>query len=245
MAVKAQLRSLALFEIKGMAEALSSARQHQLITRENSLLNLTYDLCGVTVRTMTIRDYVLLERIGCPFLSRLEPDMESIAMFLWVLSEQFQKWADAAGWRGLVPTFQPVAAFVHARKIRRKFGKSIPETSEAVVVKAFEYIDTMFFDSPPALGNGQESCLSYLTGWFDAIQSEYKFSSEQVWSMGLPELFQRLNAIHLRKSSHVPQFNKGTDSIKLFILRGLRTKEFTLEDLAQGRVKIPLTFSTN
>lgn len=115
----------------------------------------------------------------------------------------------------------------------------MPESTEPVAVKCFEYIDTMFYDSPPALAGGHESCLSYLTGWFDAIQSEYNFSSEIVWSMGLPELFQRLNAIRQRNNPQVPQFNKGTDEVKLFILRGLRSKEFSMDDLKSGRVKIP------
>ena len=235
MGLKPPMKSLALREIPGLAEALASAKSNQLVTRENSLLNLSYDLCGLKARTMTIRDYVLLQRIGSPFIRRVEPTMDDLAIFLWVLSPQFNKWLG----RKWFAFLQPVAAFFHGRKVRRVFGKNIPETSEAVVVKCFEYIDKMFYDSPPALANGQESCLCYLTGWFDAIQSEYQFPSEQVWNMGLPELFQRLNAIRQRNNPSVPSFNKGTDSIKLFVLRGLRSKEFTIEDLAQGRVIIP------
>lgn len=227
-------------EIPGLAEALVQAKSNQLVTRENSLLNLSYDLCGIKVRTMTIRDYVLLDRFGSPFISRSEPSMDDLALFLWVLSPQFDKWVN----RKWFAFLRPVAAFFYGRKVRKAFGKNIPDTSEAVVVKCFEYIDIMFYDSPPAMVNGQESCLSYLTGWFDALQSEYHFSSEQVWAMGLPELFQRLNAIRQRNNPSVPSFNKGTDSIKLFVLRGLRSKEFTMEDLKAGKVKIP-SFSNN
>jgi len=231
---------LSLSQIPGLAEALSQAKHRQFITRENSLLNLTYDLCGIKVRTMTVRDYVLLERIGSPFVSRVEPEMADLALFLWILSPNFNMW-NSRWWLAWPRT---LAAFLYGRKVSSMFGSNIPETSELVIVKAFEYIDTMFYDSPPALTSGYESCLSYLTGWFDSIQSEYHFTSNQVWDMGLPELFQRLNAIRQRNNPQVPTFNKGTDEIKLFVLRGLRSKQFTLEDLAQGRVKMP-TFSSN
>lgn len=227
--------SLSFDQIQGLAEAISEARHNQFVTRENSLLNLTYDLCGIKVRTMTVSDYVLLERIGSPFVSRIEPTLYDLALFFWILSPNFPKWNK----RRWLAWLRPLANFIHGKKVKRKFGKDMPATSEPVVVKAFEYIDVMFFDSPPSMANGQESCLSYLTGWFDMMQSEYHFSSEQVWDMGLPELFQRLNAIRQRNNPSVPQFNKGTDAVKLFVLRGLRSKEFTMDDLKDGKVKLP------
>ena len=234
--------SLPLSDIPGLTEALAAAKSKQLVTRENSLLNLTYDICGFKVRTMTVLDYVLLERIGSPFVSRSEPTLDELAMFLWILSPQFPKW-NRRKWLAFL---QPVAAFIHGRKVRAMFGKNIPTTSEAAVEAAFGYIGAMFYDSPPGLAGGRESCLSYLTSWFDSIQHEYPaFTSEKVWEMGLPELFQRLNAIRLRNNPSVPSFNKGTDAVKLFILRGLRSKEFTIQDLAQGRVKMPESFSPN
>ena len=234
-------KSLALSDIPGLAEAMAVAKGNQLVTRENSLLNLTYDIFGFKVRTMTVRDYVLLERFRSPFISRVEPTLDDLSFFLWALSPQFNKWLGRK-WLGWL---QPVAALFYGCKVRKAFGSKLPDTSEPAVVKCFEYIDTMFYDSPPALTKGGESCLCYLTGWFDAIQSEYHFPSEQVWAMGLPELFQRLNAIRQRRNPSAPTFNKGTDQVKIFILSGLRSKEFTMEDLAKGKVKIPVTFLSN
>ncbi len=225
---------VSLFDIPGVREALASAKQKQFVTRENSLLNLTYDICGFRIRTMTVQDYVILDRMTSPFLSRAEPTLDDLAMFLWVMSVGFPSRSQGAkAW------LQPIAAFLHGRKVRARFGKGMPETSEPAVVACFGYIETMFYDAPPSMSSGGESCLSYLTGWFDAIQSEYKFPSEAVWAMGLPELFQRLNAIRQRNNPSVPTFNKGTDSVKLFILRGLRSKAFTLQDLSAGKVQIP------
>ncbi len=220
---------------------MARAKHKQFITRENSLLGLTYDLCGMTVRTMTIQDYVLLDRHACPFIHRVEPTAKDLALFLWILSPQFERWCN----RRWFAFLQPVAAFLHGWKVRRRFCKNIPESSEPIVLKCFEYIETMFFDSPPALRGGGESCTSYLTGWFDSLQSEYKYTDEQVWSKGLPELFQRLNAIRQRLNPSVPNFNKNTDDVKAFVLRGLRSKEFTMDDLAEGRVKFPDSIGLN
>lgn len=233
------MKSLALNSIPGLAEAMARAKAKQFRTREDSLLGLTHDLCGVTVRTMTIRDYVLLDRFHSPFIHRMEPTQRDLAFFLWLLSPGFEKWCNGAGWRKWFPFLQPVAAFFHGRRVRSKFCRHCPESSEPVVLKCFEYIDKMFFDSPPALRGGGESCTCYLTGWFDSLQSEYHFDSEKIWAMGLPELFQRLNAIRQRTNPSVPNFNKNTDDVKAFVLRGLRGKEFTMDDLAAGRVKFP------
>lgn len=217
------------------------AKQKQFRTREDSLLGLTYDLCGMKVRTMTIRDYVLLDRMESPFIHRIEPNEKDLALFLWLLSPQFKKWCN----RKWFSFLQPVAAFLHGRKVKRKFCRNIPESSEPIVLKCFEYIETMFFDSPPSLRGGGESCTSYLTGWFDSLQSEYKYTDVEIWSKGLPELFQRLNAIRQRNNPNVPSFNKQTDNVKAFVLLGLRRKEFTMEDLAQGRVKFPDNIGLN
>lgn len=230
-----------LSEIPGLNEAIARAQYEQFRTRENSLLGLTYDLCGIRARTMTIRDYVLLERYSSPFTNRVEPTMGDLALFLWVLSPQFL-WFCNQRWIGFL---QPVAAYFHGRKVRKMFGAKIPESSEQVVVKCFEYIDTMFFDSPPSMRGGGQSCLSYLTGWFDSLQSEYHFTNEQIWTMGLPELFQRLNAIRQRKNPAVPDFNKSTDSVQLWVIKGLRSKAFTMDELKTGKVKIPESFSHN
>lgn len=217
------------------------AKESQFRTRENAMLNLTYDLCGVTVRTMTVRDYVLLERSHSPFTNRVEPTMADLAIFLWMMSPQFPKWCE----RRIIGFLQPVAAYFHGRKTRNLFGKNIPASSEPVVVKCFEYIDTMFFDAPPSIKGGSESGLTYLTGWFDTLQSEYNFTSDQIWNMGLPELFQRLAAIRQRQNPNQPTFNKGTDDVKAWVLRGLRSKTFTMDDLAGGKVKIPENFLRN
>ena len=234
-----QPAGILLSEIPGFGEVLAEAERNQFRTRENSLLGLTYNLCGFKVRTLSVKDYVLLDRIGSPFIRRLEPTMGDLALFLWLMSPQFALWAEDRGWRKHFSTLRPIAAWIYGRRIMRKFGRNCPESSEPLVVACFGYVDEMFFDSPPSVNGGGESCLSYLTGWFDALQSEYKFSNEQVWDMGLPELFQRLNAIRQRHNPSAPSFNRQTDELKMWVVSSLRKKDFTMEDLRAGKVVIP------
>lgn len=217
---------LRLDQIPGLQEVMVEARNKQFKTRENGWLGLSHDVCGFKIRTMTVLDYVLLERSGSPFIHRAEPTMSELALFLWILSEKFDSGKS-----------QKIAAFIHGMKVRRKLGKNIPESSEPAVKKCFEYISEMFFDAPASIGSGSESCLTYLAGWFDTLQSEYNCPEESIWRMGIPRLFQSLKAISHRRNPSQPSFNQKTDSVKLFILRGLAEKRFTIEDLKSGKVK--------
>jgi hypothetical protein len=235
--------SISLNSIPGLPEAMESARKSQFKTRETALLGLSDNLCGFKVRTMKVIDYVLLERGNSPFLNRTEPTMADLSFFLWELSPQYGLWRCGSGWRGLVSPLQPVAAFFYARKANRAFGKNIPDSSEQVVLECFKYVNSMFFDAPASVSGCSESCTCYLTGWFDILQSEYGMTTDEIWEMGLPELFQRLKAITYRKNPTMPQFNKTTDGVRDFVVRGLREKKFTFEDLKNGKVEIPLEFN--
>ncbi len=182
-------------------------------------------------------DYLILERGASPFLYRREPTMGDLAFFLWVLSPSFGKWCSEIGWRKkwLLPV-QNFQAYLYGRKVRKILGFNIPASSEAAVIGCFEYVDKMFIDAPPAITKGGESCLCYLTAWFDAMRSEYHCSKEEVWKTTLPQLFQNLKAINQRRNPSAPSFNKHTDQLKYFILRGLRSKAFTMDDLKEGRI---------
>lgn len=239
------MKSICLNAIPGLAEAIAKAKSEQFKVRENSLLGFSSDICGFKVRNLTVRDYVLLDRYCSPFINRTVPTMEDLAFFLWVLSPVFGLWGYGVGWRQHFPTVRIFLAYLHGRKVRKAFGKNIPETSEPAVVACFDYINKVFFDSPPSLGTGGESCICYLVGWFDALQSEYHISSESIWEMGLAELFQRLKAISHRRNPDQPNFNPNTDAVKAWVLRGLRSKQFTMEELAKGSVKLPDTFERN
>src|SRR6185312_15023792 len=92
-------RGFYLNKIPGYTEALHEARQQEFRAREDNWLALSGTIAGFPVRTMTVRDYVALLRIGSPFVARTEPTFAALGQFLWLLSPQIERWHNHAGWR--------------------------------------------------------------------------------------------------------------------------------------------------
>ena len=65
--------ALALDSIPGYLDALHSARSAEFESRGNAWWGLSYDIGGILLRTMTVRDYDLLLRARCPLLVRAVP----------------------------------------------------------------------------------------------------------------------------------------------------------------------------
>jgi hypothetical protein len=239
------MASFALNEIPGYREALTEARRRLQEAREDAWLDLPTVIGGFTLRTMTVADFVLLDKRRSPFLFRTAPTLDDLKIFLWVLSPGFGRWLFGKGARRQFPTVQHLEAFLHGQRVHRAFGRNVPESSEAAAVACFAYIDKMFLDAPPEAGKGGESCGCYLGMWFDALQSEHHLSSDEIWRMPLPQVFQRLKSITRRKNPSVPEFNAYVDKLNGFVLTGLRSQAFTEEDLLAGRVKMPQLFGEN
>lgn len=230
------MKSFSFSEIPGFARAIADARDRQTKLREDAWFRTKFDACGFTLRLMNLQEYAVLERTGCPFLRRLEPTSEELAQFLWFLSPEFESWC--RGFRLYLPdALRRLAAYRHGRRVRLAFCSDMPATSEAVVKRCFEYVELLFDDAPPIISKGRESGLCYLAAWFDELASEHHLTDERIWQMPLPELFQRLKAIAGRKNPERPAFNRAVDEVRGRILRGLTRKEFTVEDLKEGRVK--------
>lgn len=197
---------------------------------------------------MTVRDYVLLDHFKSPFLNRLAPTDADLKLFLWMLSPTCEKWIDRKG--RLAAGAQHLASYFYARKIHRKFCRNIPESSEAIALKCFDYVDLMMADRPGGKPAKQESTVCYLGSWFGAIQREHHLPTEEIWRMPLPVLFARLREIISKEDPDAQPGNWQTDEIKSAIARGLAAGKFSYDDLAAGRVKFDfstrrVTFSTN
>lgn len=231
------MNGLVLNRIPGLTAALAKARLHQSRMRENAWKNLPREILGVSVRMMTVRDYVILDHFGSPFLYRLAPQMCDLTFLCWCLSPECGRWNEQRSQFG-----RTVAAFLFSRRVKKRFQADLPVNHagkicfQAAVKAAFEYIEEMFLDAPPSVRNGTESGLCYLASWFDLIQGEHHLEDEQIWTMPLAQLFQRVAAIRQRKGEKVPMFSRAEDRIKAFIQNGITTRKFTMEDLAAGRV---------
>lgn len=256
-----------LNKIPGYQAALQQARKEEFRTREDNWIGMSGDIAGFKVRVMAVRDYVALLRVGSAFLARTEPTFEDLGNFLWFLSPAIERWHNHEGWRKpwlvgcrwslfslerwqirihskilrhrlKISALERTAAEYFAANNGRRF--EIPEDCDfaRAIVAAFAYVDRMFFDRPSGItkdgiGSGQ----LYLTSWFDAIQSEYRKSDDEVYRMTLPNLFGRLKAIAQRRNPSEPDFNARQDALVSKIQNALNRKEITQADLLEGKFK--------
>jgi hypothetical protein len=256
-----------LNQIPGYREALHRARGQEFRTREDNWLALSGSIAGQPVRVMTVRDYVGLLRIQSPFLVRREPSFEDLGKFLWLLSPQIERWHNHTGWRkpwlvGCRWSLFSIERWqlrLAAKRLRRRLKmRQLENTARAwnqanpgklyvlpddsalaqAFTEAFAYLDRVFLDRPAGLAKeGLASGLLYLTSWFDAIQSEYHKTDDEVYKMPLPQLFGRLKAMQLRNSPGEPDFNARQDALAAQIQRAIDSRELTPEDVLAGKLK--------
>ncbi|MDE2099886.1 MAG: hypothetical protein KGL39_21715 [Patescibacteria group bacterium] len=223
------MQGIALGRIPGIQEAIAKARKEQALLREAAWKNLPTNICGFTVRMMTVSDYAVLDHYESPFLYRQAPNFAELALFLWALSPQCKAWNERRIQYG-----RSLSAFLYSRRVRISINTD--EKFVQAVKACFKHVENMFFDSPPSSGRqGHGGC--YLAQWFDFLQSEYRISDEEIWAMPLPQMFQRIRAIQLRKGVKLPEFNKVEDEVKQWVSSGISSGRFTYDDLAHGRVR--------
>lgn len=254
--------ALALDNIPGYREALNAATAAEYESRGNAWWNLTYDIGGLTVRTMTVRDYDVLIRVQCPILLRAVPSPEELLVFLWLLSPEVEKWHDPTGWRGMFPVLRRLSVRAFRRKARKllKLDEiawqeaawkienpdkpfTIPEDSafSKAIAGCLSYLDTVFMDRPAGLkSNGLDSGLCYLTDWFCKLQREFGLPTAEIQQMPLPQVFARLKEITLTRRDHAPLFNARRDQLNQQVMAALRSG-MTEADLMAGK----LQFRTN
>lgn len=162
-------------DIPGYAEAVK--RENDI--RDAALLNLNTQICGVEIRQMTLRDWIVLDGIASQMFSAETPAMYDIARFLWLLSPKFQKRNRFARW-----------CFVRScRKL--PYGEC--------VAKIRRFIEDTFQDSPPSSGNAKWSPpqFSFAASVVHSIASAYHWPREIILSLPLKEIFQYKKIIRI------------------------------------------------
>jgi len=265
-----RVRAIPLNKIPGYHDALHRAQREEFKTRECNWFGLVGSIAGCKVRVMTVRDYVALMHSQSPFIVKTEPTFEHLGEFLWYLSPEIERWHNRIGWRkswivGCRWSLFSIERWqirMFSKRLRRRLGitklenaarafqranpgQTFPLPDDCAFVKAmvaaFEYVERMFIDRPAGIAkNGADSGLLYLTSWFDAIQSEYKKTDEEVWRMPLPQLFARLKAMHQRHNPSEPDFNARQDALKAQIIRS----GLNLEELLKGKLSLDSKPST-
>ena len=251
--------SFSLHEVPGYAEALAAAKENEFTTREDAWWNLTFDLGGVRLRTMTVQDYEVLLRRRSPLLLRQMPLEKEMLLFLWLLSPENEEWERATGrfanWR------RERVRRRHERKCRKLLDlesltwlvktHDLEHPGETFIVPddhpyavmfghCVRYIDRMFFDKPAGLANkGAGSGMSYLTSWFCTLQREFHLPTAEIEKMPLPELFARVREVQATRNPTMPDFNKRVDALNKQVMDALRGG-MQIEDLMAGKLKFNL-----
>jgi len=230
--------SIFLQDVKGFAEALANAKESSYKSRLDMWLAPWHNVCGFKLKTLTVMDYIVLEYQNSPFIHRREPTPKELIDFLWILSPNLEWWTRQNWWAKHLPSLRQFAAYRFGCKAARRFCANMPASSEPLVKSAYQYIDLMFGEQPSYAAKGKDSPLVFLCGWFDLLRSEYHCSMEECWAMPIPQLFQIMKAIRLRRYPQVPDVANSEARVMAKVLKALNSKTATMDDLKSGRVNL-------
>lgn len=126
-------------------------------------------LCGMVVRPISIRTYVLLKQCGSRFILGGAPTAADVAMFLWFHSPDYSL----------------------DRKARERFMKSIrrllkPALFVRCAVEINRFLAAAFMDGPG------DSLLSYagtVPGLIDLLAQQYGWSDGQIMDLPIARIF--------------------------------------------------------
>jgi hypothetical protein len=139
-----------------------------------SWLDLDFEICGLPIRQMCLRDYFVLHGIGSPFIHSEDFTPEDIAIFLWVLSPEF------------VPC-----------KMARKdfFKKAIKVKIIDAVDEIAKFMEMTFADADTTEGEGASKFANFLTYQIDLLAKEYGWQIDYILNLPLRQIFQLNSAI--------------------------------------------------
>lgn len=171
---------------------MNKAIYRESAVREASFLNVTYDICGIAVRQLTPYMYLLLDFTNSPFLKGGEcEDSEMrnhIANLIWICSPAFKE-NDTTAKRQFIADNLATLDYVQAIK------------------DISEFMADMFMDSPPYKEKAEANktykpvYYAWITGYIDALASQYGWDYEKILHMPMPLILQFNNAIFARKMS--------------------------------------------
>lgn len=192
-------------EIPGYIRAQSRADRIEDYWRDFAFLGLPEEIRfpngqTVTVNLLTLRMYIQLSAVRCPFIvgGRVRP--EHVAQILWRLSPLYDK-RDAK------------------HKTRTKFVKSIAKLPFIASIRAINrFLDRMFTDKPPtpvASNNGSTKKLdsSFAARMIHNLAGAYGWSDDAILDMPIPRLFQYMRNIHRNEDPKMIHFNPLRDKL--------------------------------
>lgn len=212
---------------------IKAARLQEARNRESAFKGTLFDICGLKVRQMTVRDFLILDVLHSPLITNQgTPSLSDLAQFLWIISPEIELWNNETGWRfDWLPFVRRICAYRHGRRIRKL-------NAYDATVAAYRYVSAMFQDAPAGSAQKGESYITFLAGWCDTLRSEYKCTEDEIFAMPLPKLFGYLRAMELRKNPEPRLVNRSAIEIRQQIVRGLNEGRFTIDDVMRDDFKL-------
>jgi len=161
-----------LDKIPGLKRAEARAKQKEEEIRRRAFLPCCLQICGINVRALTPRHYILLDEMRSPFFHGGDALPEDVAAFLWVVSTEFLHPANE------IPSKELKAArsaFIHRIGPKVKFAKAVKE------IRA--YVSDALFDAPAA---GDDSSPQYASFAAHLVERFHPLPDGQFDSRGQP-----------------------------------------------------------
>lgn len=173
---------------------LQKAIEHEEFVRDQAFLDLPEVICGIDVQPLTLRQALLLESIGSPFLvgGTLQP--HDVGAFFIVVCGMPEGWAR---WRLL-----------------RRVGNMNPKEAGAAIES---YLAETFMDKPPTSGGATFSYYSNAAFLIDFFASQYGWSEKAILNAKLKRLFQFFKAATKRINPKIPLFNPSGKMISAWL----------------------------
>lgn len=174
------------YDIPGFREAVKAEND----ARDAAFLNFPTNICGIEIRQMTPRDWLILDGLECPVLSRQRmPDREEISDFIRFMSVKRKPWRHF--WKMLRMDYGEALS-----ALANYFAATIQDTP----------------GGPKAAGITPGPIASWLAHRVDFLASEYGYSVEYILNMPLRIQNQLMNCT---KHRHDPNYRVGGRSGKI------------------------------
>ena len=179
--------------------AVVEARAWEADTRSRAFLDATQILCGVEVLPLTLYRLGLLLAARNPFFCGGSPTEGSVAVFLWLVSPRFQVADEAAR-----------VAFIAELRASGALGDL-----SACVRQVGDYLDEMFLDAPgDGGGPGKAPVTSSEAVFVDIFADAYGWTTERTLHEPLPQVYQLLRRITLRRDPEAKFINRRSDKVR-------------------------------
>lgn len=153
----------------------SEAVKRDQDVRDAAFLSLTTSICGVAIRQLTVRDIVILDGIGSPFLCGGPHSVQDAARFLWLMSPLY-----CSGWW---PAF--------------RFGRRCRKIDDTQLTSGIDrYLEDTFQDAPgKKAGADGPDFASFAAHLVHRLASAYGWSIDEIMRVPLKVIFQQLKCI--------------------------------------------------